>query len=79
MEINDMQKLRWQDLTAQVQDFLAKAEGEGFLAVEDDQGRLRYGVGKMVRPSPAGRKAAWQAIEEMQASVGKSMQRQNVG
>jgi hypothetical protein len=74
-----MQKLRWQDLAAPVQDFLAKAEGEGFLSVEDDQGRLRYGIGTMIRPSPAGQQAAWQAIERIQATVGEAMRQQKIG
>jgi hypothetical protein len=73
-----MQKLRWQDLSAPVRDFLAKAEGEGFIAVEDDQGRLRYGIGTMIRPSPERQQAAWRAIEGMQAIVGEAMRRQGV-
>ena len=74
-----MQKIRLHDLTAPVREFLANAEGEGYLAIEDDQGRLRYGISTAIHSSIEQQKAAWQAIEGMQALVAESMRRQGVG
>ena len=72
-----MKKVRFSELSDAIRSFLAGIEPGETLVVEDDQGRLQYGITPCVEATPEERAAAWERIEKFQQLVGNSTARRN--
>jgi hypothetical protein len=73
-----MQKLRLNDLSDPVRDFLAPASKGEVIVVEDEAGSVTYSVIPVVHPSSEQKRQAWNRILRLQQKVGESMRRQGV-
>lgn len=62
------------ELDEQVRSFLKQVGTGGGLIVEDETGRLRFGVIPYDEASPAEQREAWERIERLQSKVSRALQ-----
>jgi hypothetical protein len=68
-----MKKVRFSELSKQVQQFLEAVKSCGSIAVVDDDDQLQCGVTPYYRANDQERAAAWQRLELLQQEVGRRM------
>ncbi len=73
-----MQRVRYDELSDPVRDFLAPAGKGEVIVVEDELGSAAYNVIPVIRPSAEQKKKAWEDIVRLQQRVGESMRQQGV-
>lgn len=73
-----MRKIRLSELNDAVRAFLADVGADQSVVIEDDQGRIRYGITPYARSTQAERQRAWKDLEQIQLKVADSMQRQGI-
>jgi hypothetical protein len=73
-----MQRIRLSDLTDAVRSFFTGLNPGQSVVIEDDQGRLQYGVTPYSQATLEEKQRAWKDIERLQAKVGAAMQRAGV-
>lgn len=71
----DMQKVALEDLSADIRSFLAKVRKGNGIFVEDETGRVRYGVMSYEEATPCEQAAAGKRLQRLQKKVGKMMAR----
>jgi hypothetical protein len=71
-----MQKVKYNQLSEPVREFLARVNvGQGIL-VEDETGRARYGVVEYIEVSPEEQKRAWAEIQQLQQKTKQAIEEQ---
>ena len=71
-----VQKVALEELSEPVRAFLARASaGQGIL-VEDEAGRVRYGVVQYIEASPEEQRAAWDRLQRLQGKTRQAIEGQ---
>jgi hypothetical protein len=73
-----MQKIQLSQLSADVRSFLAQARSGDGLIIEDESGRMQYGVIPYEEASLPVQHEAWNRIEALQRKVGQAMQQKQL-
>ena len=73
-----MQRVRYNELSDPVRDFLAPAGKGEVIIVQDEEGRATYSVAPIIQPSGDVRRQALHDLRKLQQKVGESMKRHGV-
>lgn len=73
-----MNKIRINELSQPVRDFLARATKEGSVVIVDEDGQLQCGITPYTDATPAEKQQALKSLEKLQAKVGRSMEEKGV-
>ena len=73
-----MNKIRLQELSQPIRDFLAQATKDGSVVIVDEDGQLQCGITPYSDATPEEKQQALKSLEQLQAKVGRSMEEQGV-
>ena len=73
-----MNKIRIDELSQPVRDFLTQATRDGSVVIVDQDGQLQCGITPYFESTHAEKQQALNSLKELQAKVGKSMEGQGV-